>query len=231
MADSDVKPAFSLKETSGRWKIELVNFQKFDEVLTRDVLNAFCCCFVHSDRLTSTTTCIAASEQLHGKDSIVFDRDLLTMVWFTVGTLHELARALKALQSALQKRGLLDSGSAPWVTLRELEKRWKRNEFLRMRNVAAFHIDKKIIDGGLTKMLKDSGVVTLAEGDGKKNVRSQMSVGMLALHTGLWPSLDDLKGYGEFIRIVTEDHVRASEAIQMAFIQACEKAGIPFEAD
>ena len=100
-----------------------------------------------------------------------------------------------------------------------------------MRNVAAFHIDKKIIDGGLTKMLKDSGVVTLAEGDGKKNVRSQMSVGMLALHTGLWPSLDDLKGYGEFIRIVTEDHVRASEAIQMAFIQACEKAGIPFEAD
>ena len=110
MADSDVKPAFSLKETSGRWKIELVNFQKFDEVLTRDVLNAFCCCFVHSDRLTSTTTCIAASEQLHGKDSIVFDRDLLTMVWFTVGTLHELARALKALQSALQKRGLLDSG-------------------------------------------------------------------------------------------------------------------------
>ena len=25
------------------------------------------------------------------------------------------------------------------------------------------------------------------------------------------------------------DHDRASEAIQMAFIQACEKAGIPFQ--
>ena len=34
MADRNVKPAFSLKETSGRWKIELVNLQKFDEVLT-----------------------------------------------------------------------------------------------------------------------------------------------------------------------------------------------------
>ena len=228
MADSDVKPAFSFKETSARWKIELVNFQKFDEVLTRDVLNAFCCCFVHSDRLISTTTCIASSEQLHGKDSIVFERDLITMVWFTVGTLHELGRALKALHDALRKRRLLDSDSAPWVTLRELKKRWKKNEFVRMRNKAAFHIDEKIIDGGLTKMLKDSGVVvTLAEGEGEKNVSSQMPVGTLALHTGLWPSLEE---YREFIGVVSEDHVRASAAIQTAFVQACEKAGIPFEA-
>ena len=32
MADRDVKPAFRLvEEASGRWKIELVNFQKFEE--------------------------------------------------------------------------------------------------------------------------------------------------------------------------------------------------------
>ena len=82
------------------------------------------------------------------------------MVWFTVGTLRELGLALKDLRSALEKRGLLDSGSVPWVTLRELEARWDRDKFFRkMRNVAAFHIDKKIIDAGLTNMLKDSGVV------------------------------------------------------------------------
>ena len=81
MADRDVKPAFSVvTEASGRWKIELVNFQKFEEVLTRDVLNAFCCCFVHSDRLASTTTCSYASELRHGKDSIVFGRDLVRCV-------------------------------------------------------------------------------------------------------------------------------------------------------
>ena len=40
MADRDVKPAFRVvTEASGRWKIELVNFQKFEEVLTRDVMN------------------------------------------------------------------------------------------------------------------------------------------------------------------------------------------------
>ena len=40
----------------------------------------------------------------------MFGRDLIAMVWFTVGTLRELGLALKDLRSALEKRGLLDSG-------------------------------------------------------------------------------------------------------------------------
>ena len=36
----DVEPAFRVTtEASGRWKIELVNFQKFEEVLTRHCAN------------------------------------------------------------------------------------------------------------------------------------------------------------------------------------------------
>ena len=107
----------------------------------------------------------------------MFSRDLIAMVWFTIGTLREPALALKDLRSALKKRGLLDSGSAPWVTLREIEARWDRNKFYRdLRNRAVFHIDKEIINAGLTNMLKDSGVVPFAEGDGRKNIRSQISV-------------------------------------------------------
>ena len=97
-ADSDVKPAFSRKEANDRWKIELVDFQKFEEVLTRDVLNVFCCCFIQSDRLLSATSCSDASEKLNGKDSVVFGRDLIAMVWFTIGTLRELSLALKDLR-------------------------------------------------------------------------------------------------------------------------------------
>ena len=245
MAASDVKPAFSKKEegnwlsdfmralgvydsTNGRWKIELVNFQKFEEVLTQKVLNAFCRCFIQSDRLLRATSCSDASEKLNGKDSVVFGRDLIAMVWFTIGTLRELAKALKDLRSALEKRGLLDSGSAPWAILSELEERWDRDKFfIKMRNGGAFHIDKKIIEDGLTEMLKDSGVVLLAEGDGRKNFRSQMPVGTLVLHAGLWGS--SLDEYGEFISIVGKDSDRASLAIQKAFIQACEKAGIPVQ--
>ena len=89
-------------------------------------------------------------------------------------------------------------------------------------------LDERVIDDGLTEMLKDSGVVTLAEGEGKKAVKSQLPAGMLALHNGLGLSPE---GYGDFIRVVSEDHGEASEAIQMAFVQACEAVGIPFEAD
>ena len=54
-----------------------------DEALGRDVLNAFSRCSVHTDRLTSTVSCIYASQGLHGRDSVVFERDLNTMLWFS----------------------------------------------------------------------------------------------------------------------------------------------------
>ena len=61
-------------------------------------------------RLSSATTCSDASEKLNGKYSVVFSRDLIAMVWFTIGTLRELATALKDLRSALQKRELRRPG-------------------------------------------------------------------------------------------------------------------------
>src|SRR5262245_35969143 len=92
------KPAVELIEGidgKRRWKIELRNFKQLDEALGRDVLNAFCRCFVHADRLTSTISCIFASEKLYTRESVGFERDLHTMVWFTIGTLRELALAIK----------------------------------------------------------------------------------------------------------------------------------------
>ena len=44
--------------------------------------------------------------------------------------------------------------------------------------------------------------MTLAEGEGKKAVKSQLPAGMLALHNGLGLSLES---YGDFIRVVSED--------------------------
>ena len=67
----------------------------------------------------------------------------------------------------------------------------------------------------------------LAEGDGRKNISSRMSVGTLALHAGLWPELKDLDAYGEIIRTISKDNAEVGLAIQTAFIQACKKADIP----
>ena len=43
--------------------------------------------------LTSTISCTYANEQHHGRDSMAFGRDLMSMVWFTIVTLRESATA------------------------------------------------------------------------------------------------------------------------------------------
>lgn len=228
---SPLHPAIELVEPTGdekRWKIELRHFREIDQVLGRDVLNAFSRCFVHVDRLTSTVSCIYASQQLHGRDSVAFGRDLNTMVWFTIGTLRELAKAIQALRVALVKRGHLESDSAPWLTLRELEDRWERNEFYRKkRDTAAFHVDDDVIDKGLNELVKDQTNVTLSLADGPKAVESQLALGLLALHNGLGLDLDE---YRQFLEVVSEDHGAAANAIQEAFVSAARASGVPFGA-
>ena len=68
---ADDKPAIKLSvDDTGKWRIELRNFPETVNALGRDVVNAFCRCFVRSDRLTSIISCEYTSEQYHGRDSI-----------------------------------------------------------------------------------------------------------------------------------------------------------------
>ena len=220
----DNRPVITLTgDDTGKWKIELRNFPELEERLGREVVNAFCRCFVHSDRLTSTISCTYASEQHHGPDSTAFGRDLTSMVWFTIGTLRELAFAIRDARAALAKRGWLEPESEHWATLRKLEDHWENDEFFRtMRNVAAFHVDPEVIDKGLNELINDE-VIDLAEGQGQKNIDSTLSLGALALFHGLEMSLDD---YGAFIKIVSTDHGVVANAIQTAFVRAAEAAGV-----
>src|SRR5687768_15481005 len=121
MSDS-AWPALEMISEGDLWRVELKRFAQFREMLGRDVVNAFTRCFVHRDRLMSMVSFAHASMTHHGRDSVAYSRDLHTMVWFTVGTLRELAMAIRDLRSALKKRDLLDADSAPWVKLRDLEK-------------------------------------------------------------------------------------------------------------
>ncbi|MYN63531.1 MAG: hypothetical protein F4X11_00625 [Acidobacteria bacterium] len=231
---ADTTPAITLTEDRRRcwcapwlitvkWKIELRNFPEVEKALGREILNAFCRCFVHSDRLTSTISCIDASEKHHGRDSTAHGRDHVSMVWFSIGTLRELALAIRDARAALARRRWLEPESEHWCTLRKLEDRWENDDFFRtMRNVAAFHVDPTVIDRGLDALCKDH-VVELAEGQGDKNIDSTLSLGALALHNGLELSLDD---YRAFIKTVSTDHVAVAEAVQTAFARAAEAAGV-----
>ena len=220
------KPTIKLVEqTDGGWEIELRSPKGFDELLGRDVLNAFCRCFVHANRLNSTISCMHTSEQFHGRASVAYWRDQDTLLWFTIGTLRELARAIQRLRTALAKRQLLDHESEPWVALRELEMRWGNDAFFRkMRDRGAFHVDEEAVNKGLDELLREPHV-TLAKGQGRKDVDSWLPLGLLALHNGLGMDLDR---YGEFLDVVMADHSVAVPAIQESFILASEAAGVPF---
>jgi hypothetical protein len=146
------------------------------------------------------------------------------MVWFTIGTLRELAAAIRDLRSALARRGLLDPNSDPWVALRDVERRWEDDPFFRrMRNQAAFHVDPEVIDKGLDALVKEHDI-ELCRGDDTKSVNTSLTLGILAMHNGLGMDLAD---YGNFLERVIADQ-SIGHAIQEAFVLAARAAGIPF---
>ena len=126
-------------EGSEKWSIKLMNFAKFDEALGTEVITAFSRCFLHADRLVGLYILAGASRDARGKDSIAFTRDLHTMVWFAIGTLRELALALRDLRAALAKKKILNPKSPHWERLRELENRWDGDpKFREARNRERF---------------------------------------------------------------------------------------------
>lgn len=225
MAIAGPHAAFVQATGSERWKILIRDFRAFRERLGPDVVRAFCCCFVHADRLTSLISFGFLSQQHYGRDAIGFNRNLQTMVWFTVGTLRELASAIRDLRSALAKRGARQPDAPCWVKLREVEKRWEDDPFYRdMRNIVAFHVDPDVVEKGLAA-LEDRPEVTLCDGEGPKRDASSLILGWDALFMGLDK---DLPEFEKFAATVGEDHGIES-AVQEAFILALESADIPIE--
>jgi hypothetical protein len=217
-------PAIELIEEEGeRWRIELRNFKQLHDALGRDVMNGFCRCLIHADRLTSLISFAWSSKAYYGGEATAYSRDLRTMIWFAIGTLRELALAIRGLRNALAKRKMLDANSAEWTRLREIERRWNDDFFVRMRNVGAFHVDSVVIDKGLDELVKERDVV-LVRGQGSKNVHALYSLGVESLQNGLDLPIED---YGEFLEKVVGD-LTAGETIQQALALSARAVGVPF---
>lgn len=207
---------------ASRWSIEVRDFSRFLDALGADVVGAFACCFVHADRLVSLTSFAYHSLKRYPEDSPAFGRNLQTMVWFVVGTLRELGRAIQGLCSALAKRGLLEPESAPWIKLRGLEDRWENDPFYReMRNAVAFHVDPEEIAKGL-QALQGQGCVAIIVGEGGKQDRISLRLGLEALFMG---GQKDLADFNKFVGTVAEDHGEAG-AVSEAFYLALERVGM-----
>lgn len=171
----------------------------------------------------SLTSFAYQSQQAYGAESVAFKRNLQTMVWFVVGTLREFALAVRALRSALAKRGMLDANSDPWLQLRELENRWEDDAFYReMRNMVSFHVDGKIVDKGIEALVRQGKPVVLTEGDGEKQDHSSLHLGLETVFMGGEKEAND---FNTFLGNVADDH-GAAAAVSEVFLAVLEKVGM-----
>jgi hypothetical protein len=111
------------------------------------------------------------------------------------------------------------------VTLRAVEGRWEDDPFYRdMRNKLAYHVDSEVIEKGFNELVADRSEVFLSQGDGRRADASSLVLGFHALVNGLEMTVEQ---YGKFAQAAGEDH-GVGEAVQLAFLDALEAAGIPF---
>ena len=194
-----------------------VDLNELENRIGRDALTAFSQCFVHTNRLSSVISCIAASKRCYGEDSIAYHRDVNTMVWLSIGTLREMSRAIFDLRKALMccNLGIIDSD--PWRKLNEFEKRWRND---RLRNQAAFHVTPEVVKKGLESMRTERWV-TLIRG-GRRSVESSHDLGFLAVINGLELTSE---AYGEVLDQVFKDHAIVPDAVAEVFMLTVEAAG------
>jgi hypothetical protein len=208
--------------SSGRWRFELRTLGDFRAHLGEGVVQWFCCCFVHADRLSSLISFGYLSLTHYGEATVAFARNLQTTVWFAVGTLRELALAVRGLRSALARRGLLDPQSPAWLKLRTLEDRWENDPFFReLRNSISFHVDADAIEAGLQQRSAQPSAVFM-EGEGEKQDRSSLRLGLESLLLGSGRNLGE---FDRFFEGVAQD-LSFATLIQEAFIELIEKKGL-----
>jgi hypothetical protein len=203
--------AYAFDETG--WRLEVYDFAKVSSALGADVMQAFARCFVHNDRLVSLTHLGALSAQSFPQASVTHTRNLYTMLWFVVGTLRELAVALRGLRSALAKQGFRDFAREPWLSLRGIETRWEDSELYRkLRDRVGFHVDDDVIAAGLQRVTAQSTVL-IARGDSKREHQTSLCLGIDSLMLGLGFEEPQAK---ELFRVVSEDQ-RVSLQLEAAF--------------
>lgn len=205
-----------------RWRLSTTDLSSLTSQLGKEVVIGFARCFLHADRITSLISMAQTSETKNGADSVAFERDLSTVVWFVAGTLREMAISIRALRSALAKNELLAPDTPAWRELRAVESRWEDQKLYRdLRNLVAFHIDEEIVRIGLESM-ESLGNVVFVEGESELTSDLTLKLGLETIYQGLELSLDQ---FVEFLEAVGDDQLVAI-TIQQAFVDLIQSEGI-----
>ncbi len=206
----------------GAFRFELTDFAAVRSAIGEELLVAFCRCFIHVDRLTALTDFGAMSISRHGTESTAHARNMQSMLWFVVGTLRELALAVRHLRSELAKRDLLKQLGPRWREVAAVET-WETSERQRkLRDKLAFHVDASVIRAGLKGLASDGEPVVVAVGDGREAYKVYLSLGLEAAMRGL--ALEQSEA-GPIIKIASE-HQLISGALQQVFQEVLALSGL-----
>lgn len=204
------------------WRLEAVGLKRVQQTIGQDLFHAFVRCFVHADRLLSLVQ-FAKLPATSAVPQPAERRNFLTCFWFTIGTLRELALALRQLRSALAKRGWLDLEIQSLERLHAIEKRWEDNPLYRgVRNTQSFHVDDQLIKRGIEVLVEKRHAIVLAQGSGKDFLDSSSRIGSAALLYGFDATEAEVN---ELLQAAYED-ATAYTSLDNVFAAALGRSGV-----
>lgn len=215
------KDLFTIREESGKHITEITDLARVRQAFGDDLLIAFCRCFIWTDRLMSINF-LARSVNYLKNTSVSAKREAQTILWFSCGSLVELARAMKALRRAGIKGFLDGSDLASLKEMGQIIKRWKTDSlFTGVRNKVSFHLDHEVLKTGLERISSIQQGVVFMESEGPGYGFNWIKFAHDLLSWGLFAK-DDKEHIAQFFESVANDHVRVRELLDSTFI-ACLK--------
>ena len=225
----------SRRKEGGKEIVEITDLSKLRQAFGDDLLVAFCRCFVWTDRLMSMNF---LGLQVTGLEatSVRFGRDMQTMLWFTCGSLRELARALEGLL-ATGIEGLLSPESLSLLEeVRGILRRWNGDTFFTLvRNKACFHVDIEVLERGLQETAASQTSVIFMENEGPGMGFQRVRLAHEFVIAGLFapgnegeavpPEQELAKGQErveQFVRAVQVDHSRVATLLEYILIACLE---------
>ena len=220
-----MRPVVSVHdEPDGGQRLTIDDLRAFRDQLGSEVTEAFCSCFVHTDRLSSLAHWSTLLEK-HGESGIVVTRDLYTILWLGIGSLREFGSALDWLKGCLRRSGLFDKTNSGWTVLNEISRTWVHSDkYKELRNVVAFHVKQELVSSGLQKIVDEQQPVTLGISD--KDKRGSTRLGLDSQLQGIGWTADE---FLELFELVSGHLVLASDNLHTVFADALNRRGIKMQ--
>lgn len=170
-------------EGNGTKRITIPDMNSFRDRLGEEVTEAFCRCFVHTERLSALGDWIRMLDRHEDPAAVTTSRDLWTVLWFVVGTLKEFGIELDRLKGHLRKAGLL-ARVPHWGILDAVSSTWVHDrKYKQLRDHCSFHTNQEVISRGLQRMveLKTSATFGVQQPDGRGFTRIGLDCQLLGI--------------------------------------------------